>query len=263
MVARLTFLGFLFIALTAQASPQVCSEVFGPRVVPPLSAVAQGLQKLKASEAPYFYVTDWGLDFITTPDDMFGYGKMMKQSFRRPMFFVNKENDRVGGIAAYKGNIFAEGYYREQDATKEKPIRQMMRQQPWLEWNETTFSYIVKRGNPVRTLLAPWTKNGKVTIYRGLSKDDLASVLEAQRTGRLEDLFVLRDCMFFTPDENVMQKWAVEGVYLETTLNEADFDLAYGGIEHNYVELALTPEAVKRILPHIKVRQLAEKKNAS
>lgn len=107
--------------------------------------------------------------------------------------------------------------------------------------------------------MKPFVKNGSVTLYRGLSRRDLASMIKA-RDGTEADREALfsegRDALFFTPDKSQMQKWATEKVFVEITLKEAELSNIYGGIEFDYVEVAIPKEFALKLLKRFTVHKI-------
>ncbi len=227
---------------------------------PSLENVVIGLNLLTPEEAETFYETSWGgADQLTNePGDLYGYRKAIRDSYKKPQAYFNKMNHRMGGIAVYQGNVFAEAFYKMHP----EPFRDLMKKQAWLRWDEKNKKFIPERGNPASLLLQNYIINGKITLYRGLSLSDLQSMQKAQKGGSTEfdALFAQRDVLFFSPDLRVVETWATEGKFIEVQINVADLDNVYAGIESDYVEVALLPSVVKNVLPNMIVHSTRAKK---
>lgn len=222
---------------------------------PSLEEVVTALGKLPAGEAGAFFETSWGpASQLIESGDPYGYRPLITQSYRKPAPFYNKVNQRAGGVALFHGSIFAEGYYR----THPDAIRNLMTRQTWLEWNPQKRTFTSRRGNPAPLLTRPYVRDGKIRLYRGLSDRNLQMLFTARDGGPAEinAIFERRDALFFSPDRNVMSKWATDGRYIEITLDARYLGEVYAGIEYDYVEVALLPEALRRALPTLKVHRL-------
>lgn len=219
---------------------------------PSMSDVVTGLERLPEADKNWFFETEWGgPEELASDNDEYGYAKMLSNSLKIPQPFYNKRNQRVGGIGAYRNHIFAEGYYRAQA----ERIAPLIAQQPWLQWNSENQKYEVRRGYTAEVLLSDYVRDGKVTLYRGLSQEDLKSMLDAQKDPKKFDaLFAKRDAIFFSPDKRALNKWAADGIAIELELNTNDFDKIYAGLEYDYVEVALPPDALKNSLSTMRVR---------
>lgn len=235
----------LMLSTTASTAQKTQPSKCGPILLgqPLMAEVITGLNLLSPSETEHFYVTEWG-DASQLEDPAYEYEKMVAESINQPQPFYNKENNRRGGIAAFNYNIYAEGYYRMVAGPK---LFEKIKNQPWLEWDATTRKYKLRYGSTAAGLLRNYLKDGKVKVYRGVDQaglDFIKRILSGDRSELSGDSFGYSDALFFTPDHvRARGTWASKAV-IELELPENILPHIYAGIEFDYVEVALTPEAL-------------------
>lgn len=225
-----------------------CDVVFHPAVAPTAAQISNAYDLLQASDSLYFMRPCIG--GISYKAEGFDFTNKFNGSFQHPLAVLSNDNATMdGGSVVFHGNIFAEGYFRELKlAEKEGELttKDLIKMEPWLQWHPDTQAYTLERGHMQDALLKPYVKNGKIKIYRGLAAHQMDQIkrLQAGDKTALAELFSgTHDAMFFTPDLFAAKKWA-DGYYIEITLNEADIENLYAGIEYNYIEIAMADPAL-------------------
>lgn len=231
---------------------------------PSLPSLKHALDALSSTEAPEFRRA--AMNAIGIDDPELHFATRLRKSMKGPVPLFSNGDPTVGGSSIFRGNVFVEGFFRtvglREKIHPEVSTLQVEREQPWLRWDAGKGDYVLEHGGTQRALLEPYMKNGKVTLYRGLGKDqaDLLRVLKAGHPEALEKLFTQhRDALFFTPDEASAQLWS-QGYYVEITLTEADLDSLYAGIESGYVEAAVAdPSLMLRVIRSLKVHPFTKR----
>ncbi len=228
--------------------------------------LAEALSQLPAKEQIFFFQADYGTaqEEFASPGDDFQYQVQLNQSYSAPVWFHNLNDMNSGGVAAFNGHVFSEGFYRlavSHGYTTDRATLQQV--QPWLEWDTQNSRYNIRHGNSAQALLSPLVTNGKVKLYRGTDKRGLDYVekvkngdFSAMKNGTFGYFSSMSggvtteaDSLFFTPTKQIAaEKWRGQdpgGGYFEIELSSADFDKVYAGIEFTYIEVAFSPEALQ------------------
>ena len=244
------FINIILALLVLPAEAQNhCDVVFNQATTAPTAVqIGKAYDLLQPGDEMYFERACIGM--ISYKADNFNFADKFKKSFQHPLAVLSNDNKNMGGgSVVFHGNIFAEGYFRELKLTEKAgglTTTDLMKMQPWLQWHSETQAYTLEHGHMQAALLKSYVKDGKVTIYRGLGAHQMDQIkrLQAGDKTALAELFSgTHDALFFTPDLFAAKKWA-DGYYIEITLDEADIEKLYTGIEYNYVEIAMPDPAL-------------------
>ncbi|MEN9529585.1 MAG: hypothetical protein RI932_1458 [Pseudomonadota bacterium] len=174
-----------------------------------------------------------------------------------------------GGMALYKGDVFAEGFYRNRASgvegslfeRKKYELEELMNKQPWFEWNAQTKKFSPRLGSPGARLVAHISADqgmNAVTLHRGtnVKYSDKMSAL-----GTLNSFLFGKNLggIFSTPDYDAAKGWS-NPVVLSSRINpktllealtpqKADSNktaTVYAGVEFDYVEVAFLYSAADK-----------------
>jgi hypothetical protein len=250
MALRIFLILVLLTAAHEAMSAPVCLELFEKR--PTLQNISDGLNLIDAKEKNLF-------NFLVMSRGGFTPA-LMEKSFHHPIL--------EGQVSIFHGHLFPEGYFRSlRGFTQQKQglqtTAELERNEPWLKWDAMNGRYVLKRSDTIETLLTPYTENGQVTLYRGVTSENEAAVLKkflAGKTSAIKSLFnEKRDAIFLTPDRASADKWAQEYI-LEMTLDLSQLKGTYAGIEADYVEVAISDIALlKKSAPQMKLIKVPQK----
>jgi hypothetical protein len=166
-----------------------------------------------------------------------------------------------GGMALYKGDVFAEGFYRNRSSGVQGALfsrkaygpEELFLKQPWFEWNSQSKKFIAKLGNPSERILSHVVREQGGTslmLHRG------TTVKFAEKTSALATLnsFPFGASLggiFSTPSFEDAKGWAspvvlssrlelnqLSGSTLPVQSGNEKIPALYAGIEFNYVEVA-------------------------
>ena len=102
----------------------------------------------------------------------------------------NKYAPFNGGFAVWKGNLFVEGYYRQNLAKNPKNPKnltnQLINSQPWFEFNKSQKSGEMKTTGVEEKMLSLLGK-GKHSLYRGTSIDEWNEIDRYKKASRLDE----------------------------------------------------------------------------
>ncbi|MEN9808822.1 MAG: hypothetical protein RLZZ488_389 [Pseudomonadota bacterium] len=194
--------------------------------------------------------------------------RTINESLTKPSYFYwLSGNGRTteGGMTLYKGTVYAEGFYRCRAAGVTSAIfprraynlKELMTQQPWLEWNKETRSFNARVGSPVARIVQAIQEdqgNNSITLHRGTNtvysaKEKALATANSFRFGDFGGIFT-------TPSYEAAKGWA-NPVVLSAKIDPGDFIKAattanpdkgdvpsiYVGIEYSYPEIAFLYEA--------------------
>lgn len=189
--------------------------------------------------------------------------RTINESLTKPSYFywlTGNGRTTEGGMALYKGTVYAEGFYRCRAAgipssifpRRAYTLKELMTQQPWFEWNNDTRTFSAQVGSPAaRITQAIQEDQGSkaITLHRGTntafsSKEKALATANNFRFGELGGIFT-------TPSYEAAKIWA-NPVVLSAKINPADFlksatvanpdkgnvPSIYVGIEYGYPEIA-------------------------
>lgn len=166
-----------------------------------------------------------------------------------------------GGMALYKGDIYAEGFYRNRQSgvdgslftRKKYGLDELMNKQPWFEWSPQTKKFTPRLGSPGARLvshIAADQGTDAVTLYRGTNVKfaDKLTALATLNSFAFGNNF---GGIFSTPSYDAAKGWA-NPVVLKSRLspkslsdamaaqkpNSPKSPLVYAGVEFGYVEVA-------------------------
>jgi hypothetical protein len=190
--------------------------------------------------------------------------RAINESMNKPAhFYWLTGNGRTssGGMAIYKGDVFAEGFYRNRSVgvdgslypRKRYSQEELLGRQPWFEWSPQSKKFAARLGSPATRLMAHISSeqgSNALTLHRGTNTKyadkvaalaTLNSFLFSSNTGGI----------FSTPSYEKAKGWA-NPVVLTSRINpkilldaftqqKSDNQktaAAYVGIEFDYVEFA-------------------------
>jgi hypothetical protein len=186
----------------------------------------------------------------------------INESMTKPSFFFwltgnGKQAD--GGMTLYKGDVFAEGFYRCRAAGVPQQIfarrkynnTELMTQQPWLEWDRAARKFLPKIGNPATRVLQHLSREQGadfLTLHRGT---DIFNSKKEDILANTTPFFEKYGAIFTTPSFDAAKTWA-NPVIVSAKLNPSAFLNAatvpnpsrggipaiYVGIEYDYIEIA-------------------------
>jgi hypothetical protein len=190
--------------------------------------------------------------------------RAINESMTKPSHFywlTGNGRSSFGGMALYKGDIFAEGFYRNRSsgvegglfARKKYDLEELMSQQPWFEWNPQAKKFTPRLGSPGTRLVSHISIEqgaNALTLYRG------TNVKYAEKPAALATMnsFAFGNKfggIFSTPSYDAAKGWS-NPVVLTSRINpknliesfapaKADINRqgqVYTGVEFGYVEIA-------------------------
>jgi hypothetical protein len=189
--------------------------------------------------------------------------RFINESITKPSYFfwlTGNGKQTNGGMTLYKGDVFAEGFYRCRAAGVEQQIFarrkynhvELMTQQPWLEWDRSARKFLPQKGSPAKRLLQHISQDQGsdfLTLHRGT--DVTFSKKETILANRNTFAFENYGGIFTTPSFEAAKGWA-NPVVISAKLNSNVFLSAatlpnptrggvptiYVGIEYGYPEIA-------------------------
>jgi hypothetical protein len=189
--------------------------------------------------------------------------RAINESMNKPSHFywlTGNGRTSYGGMAIYKGDVFAEGFYRNRSTGVVGPFsrkrysqEELLDRQPWFEWSAQSKKFAARIGSPATRLMTHISSeqgSNAFTLYRGTNSKysdkvaalaTLNSFLFSSNTGGI----------FSTPSYEKAKGWA-NPVVLTSRINpkilldafaqqKSDNQktaAAYVGIEFDYVEFA-------------------------
>lgn len=207
--------------------------------VPGVAQIKKALERLGPEDRPLFMRAFIG--FVPLDSDKLNLSEKFQASFESPQaLFSNDSPTADGGSTLFHGNIFVEGYFRVSGILKKlkgESMAQVRDEQPWLRWRPEIGEYQLEHGGTQMPLLEPYLRNGKLTLYRGLTRGLTQAPPQKE--------------VFFTPNLETAKAWARSGNYLEITLDPSEIRDLYAGIEYNAVEVAILDSRIlDRIFQH-------------
>ncbi|MCA2958832.1 MAG: hypothetical protein IOD12_01175 [Silvanigrellales bacterium] len=165
-----------------------------------------------------------------------------------------------GGIAIYKGHVFAEGFYRNRNVgvdgslypRRKYDAKELLTQQPHFIWQQAEKRFVPALGKASETLakiLIAESKTGTVELHRGTNMKYSDPKVALATLNNFP--FGTFGGIFTTPEFEAAKRWS-SPVVLSTsfskdaflsavTNSDANFENApsvYVGVEHDYVEAA-------------------------
>jgi hypothetical protein len=189
--------------------------------------------------------------------------RFINESLTKPSYFfvlTGNGSNTFGGMTLYKGDVFAEGFYRNRSSGVQEQLyprraysaTEIMTQQPWLEWNSSSRSFTPKVGSPaVRIAQHIQKEQGAdfATFHRGtnVKYSDKAKALASLNNYPFGNF----GGIFTTPSFEAAKGWA-SPVVLSAKIDPSEFFKkitvaspergnlpgVYIGIEYGYPEIA-------------------------
>lgn len=193
----------------------------------------------------------------------------INKSMEQPDYFYivsGGGNSAYGGMALYRGDIFAEGFYRNRKAGVEAGLaarrkysnKEMMARQPWFEWDPAAKAFKPRAGGAsqriARHAAAGQGSDDYLRLYRGTTE----KYAYAENALASMNVFAFDGfgAIFTTPDYRAATTWAGPVVLssrlplasLAAATGQADPAIGgiprlYVGIEYDYVEAAFVYKA--------------------
>ncbi|QDK37715.1 hypothetical protein [Bdellovibrio sp. NC01] len=240
-------LSVLFFSLPTIASAEwLCSEIFETQ--PSAAQIRTALLSTQGTDRLHFLRPSY-----TPPIEMNEYPRLVNESYQHIVAID-------GGSVLFHGNIFAEGYFRQTRLGKPQATapstQSLIETQTWFQWDGGKFTE--QKTLPQIELLRPFIKDGFVTLYRGLNREQVQQMKSAKAGAAqsLNELFPAnRDALFFTPDYESARKWS-KGYVAEIKVAVEDLKNIYTGIEYDYVEVAIpSGDVILKALQTLKVKK--------
>lgn len=190
--------------------------------------------------------------------------RAINESMNKPAHFhwlTGNGRTSAGGMAIYKGDVFAEGFYRNRSVGVDGSLyprkrfsqEELLGRQPWFEWSSQSKKFAARLGTPAARLMAHISSEqglNAFTLYRGTNAKyadkraalaTLNSFLFSSDTGGI----------FSTPSHEKAKGWAnpvvltsrinpniLLNVFAQQKSDNQKSAAAYVGIEFDYVEFA-------------------------
>lgn len=190
--------------------------------------------------------------------------RAINESMSKPSHFywlTGNGRQSYGGMVLYKGDIFAEGFYRNRSIGVDGMLfrrraytqEELFLKQPWFEWNSQNKKFSAKVGNPAERILSHVAKEqggASLTLHRGTAVK-YADKATALATLNSFPFGKMAGGIFSTPSFENAKSWAspvvlsarfqlnqLTGSTLQVSSPNGRLPALYVGIEFNYVEVA-------------------------
>lgn len=190
--------------------------------------------------------------------------RAINESMSKPSYFywlTGNGRTTFGGMTMYKGDIYAEGFYRNRGAGVENAFakrrvydtKELFSLQPWFEWSPQTKKFSARLGSPAARLFQHIIEEQgttAITLHRGTNVKyaDKATALASRNSFSFGPNL---GGIFSTPSFEVAKGWAgpvvLSARMTPKQLSEAatlrkpeigDVPTVYAGVEFGYVEIA-------------------------
>lgn len=188
--------------------------------------------------------------------------RAINESLKKPSHFywlTGNGRTSFGGMALYRGDVFAEGFYRNRSsgvdgslfARKKYGKEELLERQPWFEWSAQSKQFIPKLESPAPRIFSHLIQNQnseQLTLYRGTNTKfaDKRTALATLNTFMFGTDF---GGLFTTPSRSAAKGWA-SPVLLTTRISPKSLiapseksSPVYVGVEFGYVEIAFLYKA--------------------